>query len=101
MESAFRVPDPFNLNSQDGAQRWAKWRKTFETYFTLAEINKKPTKVYAAILLDAVGEEAQEIDVHFWYTEDENKEAFKQYSKSLTTIANFVKTRFLNDPDFS
>ena len=74
MESAFRVPDAFNFNGQDVAQRWAKWRKTFETYLTAAEVDKKPPKVQIAILLHAAGEEAQEIHSQFTYAADEDKE---------------------------
>ena len=90
MESAFRVPDAFNFNGQDVAQRWAKWRKTFETYFTAAEVDKKPPKVQIAILLHAAGEEAQEINSQFTYAADEDKEDIKTV---LTKFDAYCKPR--------
>ena len=85
MESAFRAPDPFNFNGQDVAQRWAKWRKTFETYFTAAEVEKKPAKVQIAILLHAAGEEAQEIHSQFTFGDEENKEDITTVLKKFDT----------------
>ena len=77
MESIFRVPDPFNFNGADVAQRWVKWRKTFETYFTAAEVSKKAPNVQIAILLHTAGGEAQEIHSQFIFTEQENKDDIK------------------------
>ena len=68
------MPDNFNFNGTDVAQRWTKWRKTFETYFTAAEQSSKPAKVQIAILLHAAGEEAQEIHSQFTFADTENAE---------------------------
>ena len=81
MESMFKPPEPFNFNGTDVAQRWAKWRKTFETYFTAAEINKKEGKVQIAILLHTAGSEAQEIHDQFVFGESEDK-------NNCTTVLN-------------
>ena len=77
----FRPPDAFNFNGTDVAQRWAKWRKTFETFFTAAEVAKKAAAVQIAILLHTAGSEAQEIHSQFTFLATEDKD-------DVTTVLN-------------
>ncbi len=88
MESAFRMPEPFNFDGSDAAQRWAKWRKTFETYFIAAEVSKKSPTVQIAILLHTAGEEAQEIHSQFTFAEGENKEDHKTVLDKFDNYCN-------------
>ena len=95
------MPESFNFNGSDVAQRWAKWRKTFETYFIAAEISKKPAPVQIAILLHAAGEEAQEIHGQFIFTESEDKEDTKTVLDKFGSYCNprknivFERYRFM------
>ena len=77
------IPTGSNL-----AQRWAKWRKSFETYFTAAEISKKTPAVQVAILLNAAGDEAQEIHTQFIFDEGENKDDVQIVLKKFTSYCN-------------
>ena len=82
------MPDNFNFNGTDVAQRWTKWRKTFETYFTAAEQSSKPAKVQIAILLHAAGEEAQEIHSQFTFADTENAEDVKTVLDKFQSYCN-------------
>ena len=82
------MPDSFNFNGTDVAQRWTKWRKTFETYFTAAELSSKPAKVQIAILLHAAGEEAQEIHSQFTFADTENAEDTKTVLDKFHSYCN-------------
>ena len=84
----FKPPDAFNFNGTDVAQRWAKWRKTFETFFTAAEVSQKSAKVQIAILLHTAGEEAQEIHSHFTFTDNENPDDYKVVLKKFDSYCN-------------
>ena len=84
----FKPPDAFNFIGTDVAQRWAKWRKTFETYFTAAEVEKKPAKVQIAILLHTAGAEAQEIHSQFTFSDDENKDDVKTVLDKFNSYCN-------------
>ena len=97
MESMFKPPDAFNFNGTDVAQRWAKWRKSFETYFTAAEVEKKPANVQIAILLHTAGAEAQEIHSQFTFSEDENKDDFKTVLDKFNSYCNPQKIQYLRD----
>ena len=84
----FKPPDAFNFSGTDVAQRWAKWRKTFETYHTAAEISEKSAKVQIAILLHTAGEEAQEIHSQFTFGTGENKDDVKTVLDKFTSYCN-------------
>ena len=86
MESAFRMPERFNFDGTDVARRWAKWRKSFETYFTAAELSKKTAAVQVAILLNAAGDEAQEIHSQLVFADTEDKDDVKTVLDKFTIV---------------
>ena len=89
MES-FRAPEPFEFDGPDVAQRWSKWRKAFETYFTAAEVTKKTPDVQVAILLHSAGTEAQEIHSQFVFVNEDDK---KDVKKVLDHFDTYCKPR--------
>ncbi len=78
MESMFRPPEPFAFEGSDCDQRWVKWKRAFETYFTAAEIEKKSAKVQIAILLHTAGPEAQVIHSQFVFANETDKDDIKK-----------------------
>ena len=90
MESTFRAPEPFVFDGPDVAQRWSRWRKAFETYFTAAEIVKKSAEVQVAILLHSAGTEAQEIFSQFTFENENDK---KDVKKVLDHFSTYCKPR--------
>ena len=73
----FRPPESFSFEGADVADRWKRWEKQFETYFTAFEVSKKPKKVQVAMLLHCAGAEAQEIHEQFEFAEDESDDNYK------------------------
>ena len=84
------MPDAFEFDGANTAQRWTKWRKQFETYHVAAELSKKGAEVQVAILLHAAGSEAQEIHSQFIYEAEEDKNNFK---KILDLFEAYCKPR--------
>ncbi len=78
MESTFRPPEKFVFEGSNVDQRWVKWKRAFEIYFTAAEIEKKAPKVQIAILLHAAGSEAQVIHSQFVFAEETDKDDIKK-----------------------
>jgi hypothetical protein len=90
MEQGFRMPENFDFDGANTAQRWTKWRKQFETYHVAAELKKKEADVQVAILLHAAGSEAQEIHSQFVFENEEDK---KDTQKILDLFEAYCKPR--------
>ena len=92
------MPEKFNFDGTDVAQRWAKWRKSFEKYFTAAEWSKKTPAVQVAILLNAAGDEAQEIHTQLIFADGENKDdvqtVLTKFTSYCTPRKNTVFERY-------
>jgi hypothetical protein len=66
-----KPPEAFVFDGPNAPQRWARWEKTFETYFVAAELSEKSKEVQVARLLNAAGTEAQEIHDTFTFTNED------------------------------
>ena len=86
----FKAPDAFSFDGLNVAQRWTRWQKQFQMYFTACELGKKSKEVQVAILLHSAGPEAQEIHEQFQFTEDGDK---KEYLKILEKFGDYCKPR--------
>ena len=62
-----KPPEAFNFEEPNAPQRWSRWEKQFQTYFTAAELSAKTAEVQVARLLNAAGPEAQEVHELFTY----------------------------------
>ena len=56
-----KPPEEFAFGEPNAPQRWARWEKQFEPYFTAAELSNKSKEVQVDCLLNAAGAEAQEL----------------------------------------
>ena len=92
----FRPPDAFIFNGTDVAQRWAKWRKMLETYFTAAEVAGKAAKVQITILLHTAGEKAEDIHCHFIFSNTENKKDTKMVLDKFVILKRTLYSRGTN-----
>ncbi len=90
MMENFKPPDSFSFEGPNIAQRWTRWQKQFQTYFTACEIGKKDDDVQVAILLHSAGPEAQEIHEQFQYAVEADK---KDYKKVLEKFGDYCKPR--------
>ena len=88
MEQFLKGPDYFSFDGVDVAQRWARWRKQFETYHLACELSKKPKAVQVAILLNSCGLEAQEIHDQFTFEENEDKDDYELVLKKFDGYCN-------------
>ena len=76
------------FDGSDVAQRWSKWRKSFETYHIAAELSKKSPEVQVAILLHSAGSEAQEIFGQFVFTNEDDSKDIKKVLDHFSTYCN-------------
>ena len=72
-----KPPEQFSFEEPNAPQRWVRWEKQFNTYFTAAELATKSKEVQVARLLNAAGAEAQEIHDLFVFASDEEKKEYK------------------------
>ena len=68
-----KPPEAFSFEEPNAPQRWARWEKQFNTYYTAAELAGKTPEVQVARLLNAAGPEAQEIHELFTFDTEEDK----------------------------
>ena len=78
-----KPPEAFIFDGPNVSQRWTRWAKQFETYYTAAELGSKGKNVQIAILLNAAGAEAQEVHEQFTFAETEDKEDYKLVLKKF------------------
>ena len=92
-----KPPESFSFEEPNAPQRWARWGKQFNTYFTAAELGDKAKEVQVARLLNAAGAEAQEIhDLFTFETEDDRKEykiVLKKFAEYCRPKKNIVYER--------
>ena len=86
----FRAPEPFSFDGPNVAQRWNRWEKQFNTFFTACELVKKDKAVQVAILLHTAGTDAQEIHEQFQFAEEADK---KDYAKVLQMFKDYCHPR--------
>ena len=89
----FRAPEPFLFDGQNVAQRWTRWRKSFQTYFTACEMGKKSKDVQVAVMLHSAGQEAQYIHEHFQYDAETEAADKKDYVKLLDKFGEYCRPR--------
>ena len=98
MEFAIKPPDAFVFDGPDVSQRWTRWAKQFETFYTAAELSGKDKKVQIAILLNAAGAEAQEVHDQFTWALTEDKEDYQTVLKKFDSYCrprkNLVYERY-------
>ncbi len=85
-----KPPEPFVFDGPNAPQRWARWEKSFSTYFIAAELSEKSTAVQVARLLNAAGMEAQEIHETFTFASDAQK---LEYKVVLKKFADYCQPR--------
>ena len=88
-----RLPEPFSFEGPNVAQRWTRWRKQFQTYFTACEYGKKSKDVQVAVLLHSAGQEAQDIHEHFQFDEETAEADRKNYTKILDKFGDYCRPR--------
>ena len=86
----FRAPDHFSFDGPNVAQRWNRWEKQFNTFFTACELPKKEKDVQVAILLHTAGTDAQEIHEQFQFTQETDK---KDVTKILKMFRDYCQPR--------
>ena len=79
-----KPPEAFNFEEPNAPQRWSRWEKQFQTYFTAAELSAKTAEVQVARLLNAAGPEAQEVHELFTYANDDEKKDYKAVLKKFS-----------------
>ena len=85
-----KPPETFVFDGPNAPQRWARWDKSFNTYFVAAELDTKSKAVQVARLLNAAGVEAQEIHETFTFANDEEK---TDYKIILKKFADYCRPR--------
>ena len=93
----FKTPGHMNFQTTDMDEAWRRWEQQFRTYFTEWETTKKIKNVQVAILLHAVGPEAQEIHSHFSLATGDAKDNHKTIWMHLGLSVNQGKTLYLNN----
>ena len=95
-----KPPEAFSFEEPNAPQRWARWEKQFNTYFTAAELSEKSEEVQVARLLNAAGAEAQEIHDLFTFAAEGDKtdykkvlEKFREYCRPKKNVV-FERHRF-------
>ena len=90
MTEFVKPPGPFSFEEPNAPQRWARWEKQFNTYFGAAELSEKSQDVQVARLLNAAGEEAQEIHELFVFAAEDDK---KDYKKVLEKFREYCRPK--------
>ena len=85
-----KPPESFAFEEPNAPQRWARWQKQFQTYFTAAELSGKSKEVQVARLLNAAGAEAQEIHELFTFATDDEK---KEYTIVLQKFEEYCRPK--------
>ena len=85
-----KPPEAFSFEEPNAPQRWARWEKQFNTYYTAAELAGKSEEVQVARLLNAAGPEAQEIHELFTFDAEEDK---KDYKKVLKKFSEYCRPK--------
>ena len=79
-----KPPEAFSFEEPNAPQRWARWEKQFNTYYTAAELSGKTAEVQVARLLNAAGPEAQEIHELFTFASEDEKKDYKAVLKKFS-----------------
>ena len=90
MTEFVKPPQAFSFEEPNTPQRWARWEKQFRTYYVAAELSEKSLEVQVARLLNAAGEEAQEIHELFLFEEDADK---NDYNKVLQKFREYCRPK--------
>ena len=59
--SQLHAPRELNTDADNLAEEWCRWEKSFQNYFTAAELMAKSRDTQVAILLNCAGEKARDI----------------------------------------
>lgn len=75
-------PEPLNLEGNNLADTWRKWKQRFEVFSLASGLSEKDEKVQAATLLHVAGAEALEVYNTFtWEAEGDDKKVSKILEK--------------------
>ena len=59
--SHLHAPRELNTDADNLAEEWRRWEKSFQNYFTAAELKVKSRDTQVAILLNCASEKARDI----------------------------------------
>ena len=96
MES-FRKPPSLKIKDQENIE-WKKWKKSFETYLIASKLDAESDQRKIAILINLLGEDAQEIFDNFTFTEGEKPEKYdivlQKFEEHCLPQKNLVVERY-------